>query len=65
MMRVLTCILKTFYDLLNLVVPDPNVPMLIPQDVYGAVMEIYGMALKKEYNNYEIKFKEEEILSSY
>ena len=39
-------------DLLNLVVPDPNVPMLIPQDVYGAVMEIYGMALKKEYNNY-------------
>ena len=39
-------------DLLNLVVPDPDVPMLIPQNVHDAVMEKYGVAFKKEYNKY-------------
>ncbi len=39
-------------DLLNLVVPDPDVPMLIPQNVYDAVMEIYGDKLKVIFNNY-------------
>ena len=39
-------------DLLNLVVPDPKMPMTIPENTYQAVMEIYGIALKKEYNKY-------------
>ena len=39
-------------DLLNLVVPDPEMPMSIPENTYKAVMEIYGVALKKEYNKY-------------
>ena len=39
-------------DLLNLVVPDPEIPMTIPENTYKAVMEIYGIALKKEYNKY-------------
>jgi len=39
-------------DLLNLVVPDPKIPMSISKDLYQAVMETYGNLLKKEYNNY-------------
>ena len=39
-------------DILNLVAPDPNVPMPIPENVYDAVMEIYGDKLKVIFNNY-------------
>ena len=39
-------------DLLNLVVHDPEMPITIPENTYKAVMEIYGIALKKEYNKY-------------
>ena len=39
-------------DILNIVAPDPDVPMSIPQNVYDAVMEIYGDKLKVIFNNY-------------
>ena len=38
-------------DILNLVSPYPDVPMSIPQNVYDAVMEIYGDKLKVIFNN--------------
>jgi len=37
-------------DLLNLIKPEFNNYHVIPQDVNDAVIEVYGVALKKEYN---------------
>ena len=39
-------------DIINLVAPDPDIPITIPQNVYDAVMENYGDYLKVRFNNY-------------
>tara|TARA_Y100000114_G_scaffold82495_1_gene76178 strand:+ start:274 stop:576 length:303 start_codon:yes stop_codon:yes gene_type:complete len=42
----------TLMDLLNIVAPDPDIPMPITQKVYDLVMENYGEYLKVKFNNY-------------
>ena len=42
----------TLMDLLNIVAPDPDIPMPITQKVYDLVMENYGEYLKVRFNNY-------------
>ena len=42
----------TLMDLINIVAPDPDIPMPIAQKVYDLVMENYGEYLKVRFNNY-------------
>ena len=39
-------------DLLNLVAPNPDIPMPIEQKVYDLVMQNYGEYLTVKFNNY-------------
>ena len=39
-------------DILNLVAPDPETSIIIPHNVYDAIMETYGDKLKILFNNY-------------
>ena len=39
-------------DLLNLIEPNYQEGLTIPQNVYDAVMQVYGVALKKEFRKY-------------
>jgi len=39
-------------DILNLVAPDPETSIIIPHNVYDAIMETYGDKLKILFDNY-------------
>ena len=42
----------TLMDLLNIVAPDPDIPMPISQKVYELLMENYGEYLKVRFKKY-------------